>query len=222
MVATLILAAHGTRSATGSATTAAVADAVRAARPQVPVELCFLDVAAPTLAEALDATAGRPVVVVPFLLSAGYHVSTDIPAAVAGRADARVARHLGPHPAVVEAVAQRWGEAGAAEGQVLLAAVPSTQPSARAEVDDAAARLGALLGRPVAVLTLGGEPALPDGAFSIAVYLLAEGGFLESLRARVAGRAAVAQPIGAHPAVIQLIWDRYDEANADRGGRYGG
>jgi sirohydrochlorin ferrochelatase len=213
VAATLLLAAHGTRSAAGSSTTAAVAAAVQAARPDVAVELCFLDVAAPSLAHALDALVGRQVVVVPLLLSAGYHVHTDIPRIVAGRSSVRVARHLGPDPAVIQAVAQRLAEADGAAAPVLLAAVPSSQPSARVEVADAATRLAARLGQPVTVLPLGGEPELPATPFAVAVYLLAEGGFLNSLRARVAGRAVVADPIGAHPAVIALAWARYDEVN---------
>lgn len=213
MAATMLLAAHGTRSPAGSATTAAVAAAVQALRPDVPVELCFVDVAAPSLPDALDALTGRPIVVVPYLLSAGYHVHSDIPRIVAGRADVQVARHLGPDPAVVAAVAQRLAEAGGAVGSVLLAAVPSSQPSARAEVDEAAAGLAGRLGQPVSVLMLGGVLDLPHAPFSVAVYLLAEGGFLDGLRSAVGGRAVVADPIGVHPAVIELAWARYDEVN---------
>jgi sirohydrochlorin ferrochelatase len=216
VAATLLLAAHGTRSAAGSATTAALAAAVQAARPDAAVELCFLDVARPSLADALDALADRQIIVVPLLLSAGYHVNTDIPAVVAGRANVRVARHLGPDPAVVEAVAQRLAEAGDADGPVLMAAVPSSQPSARAEVDAAAAGLTTRLGKPVQVLLLGGDARLPAPPYSVAVHLLAEGGFLDSLRTAVAGRAVIAQPIGTHPAVIGLTWTRYDEVNLAR------
>jgi sirohydrochlorin ferrochelatase len=219
VAATLLLAAHGTRSVSGSATTAAVAAAVQAARPDVAVELCFLDVARPSLPEALDARAGRRVVVVPFLLSAGYHVNTEIPSIVEGRAEVLVARHLGPDRVVLAAVAQRLAEAAGPAGPagpVLLAAVPSSQSSARAELEDAATLLAARLGRSVSVLTLGGRPELPKPPFSVAVYLLAEGGFLDSLRTRVGGRAVVAEPIGVHPAVVELTWTRYDEVARDR------
>jgi sirohydrochlorin ferrochelatase len=57
----------------------------------------------------------------------------------------------------------------------------------------------------------GAVEALPQPV-EVAVYLLAEGGFLSSLRATVAGRGVVAEPIGVHPAVVSLVWARYDAA----------
>src|SRR5882757_1164499 len=79
MTAPLLAAAHGTRSVAGLATIRALIDQVRLARPALDVDLCFLDVLGPRLAERLDALPG-PAVVVPVLLSAGYHVLDDIPA----------------------------------------------------------------------------------------------------------------------------------------------
>jgi sirohydrochlorin ferrochelatase len=215
VVATLLIAAHGTRSAAGSATVAALAKAIAAARPHVPVSLCFLDVAEPSLATALDSLAGRPVVVVPLLLSAGYHVTTDIPAVVAGRQQVRVARHLGPDPAVIDALADRLAEAGGEDEPVFLAAIASSRSSARAEVEQAAAALAERLARPVRVLGLG-DDRLTDTQprCRVSTYLLAEGGFLDQLRADAAGDAVVAAPIGVHPAVVSLTWTRYDEASA--------
>ena len=221
MVATLLIAAHGTRSAAGSATVEALAKAIATARPDVPVSLCFLDVAEPSLATALDSLSGRPVVVVPLLLSAGYHVTTDIPAVVAGRHRVRVAHHLGPDPAVIEALADRLAEAGGADvtggtdGPVLLAAIASSRSTARAEVELAAAALAERLARPVRMLGLG-EDRLTDAQppYRVSTYLLAEGGFLDQLRADAAGDAVVAAPIGVHPAVVSLTWTRYDEASA--------
>ena len=211
MTATLLIAAHGTRSPAGAATTAALAKAVAAARPDVAVSLCFLDVAEPSLATALDALRGQNVVVVPLLLSAGYHVTSDIPDVVAGRDHLQVARHLGPDPAVIGAVADRLAEA-AGDGPVLLAAIASSRSSARGEVDQAAEALGARIGRPVRVLELGSDiPAEVEAPFAVATYLLAEGGFLDDLRVRVAGRGVVADPIGVHPALVELVWTRYDE-----------
>ncbi len=213
MNATLLIAAHGTRSSAGAATTAALAEAIAAARPDVPVSLCFLDVAEPSLATALDELRGQHVVVAPLLLSAGYHVISDIPAVVAGRDSVQVARHLGPDPALISAVADRLAEAGGA-GPVLLAAIASSRSSARAEVDQAADALGTRIGRPVRVLELGTDiPGDVEAPFAVATYLLAEGGFLDDLRARVADRGVVADPIGVHPALVDLVWERYDEVS---------
>ncbi len=213
MAATLLIAAHGTRSPEGTATTAALAKAVAAARPDVAVSLCFLDVAEPSLATALDGLRGQHVVVVPLLLSAGYHVTSDIPAVVSGRDNVQVARHLGPDPAVIGAVADRLAEA-AGTGPVMMAAIASSRSSARAEVDQAAVALGTRIGRPVRVLELGADvPADVGAPFAVATYLLAEGGFLDDLRARVVGRGVVADPIGVHPALVELVWARYDEVS---------
>ncbi|HEU5268369.1 MAG TPA: hypothetical protein VFU36_00485, partial [Jatrophihabitans sp.] len=53
----------------------------------------------------------------------------------------------------------------------------------------------------------------------VANYLLAPGSFYDRLRARARQLAAgfVAPPIGAHPLVAELIWDRYDQAAAGLG-----
>lgn len=208
----LLVAAHGTRSAAGSATTAALVAAVAAARPDVPVSQCFLDVAAPSLADALDALEG-PVVVVPLLLSTGYHVQSDIPAIVAGRPAVRVARHLGPDPLVIDALLDRLGPSSESTA---LVGIGSSRAQARAEFDVAAALLAIRLGHPVTVVTLAEDvraalSALPPPV-SVATYLLAEGRFLDSLRASAAGVAAVAEPIGVHPALVSLVLARYEQA----------
>lgn len=216
----MLLAAHGTRSAAGSATTAALAAAVAAARPHIPVSTAFLDVADPPLSAALDALGDQPTVVVPLLLAAGYHVISDIPAVVAGRAAVRVARHLGPDPVVVSIVAERLAAARPdPDVPVLLAAIESSRPSARAEVRQAADRLAEMLRRPVTVLPLGGElrdTRLP-APVAVATYLLAEGGFLDVLRDHVGAGGVVADPLGTHPALVELVWSRYDEATCPSG-----
>jgi sirohydrochlorin ferrochelatase len=213
----LLVAAHGTRSAAGSATTRALTASVAAQRPSVPVSLCFLDVAEPSLSNALDELSGTDVVVVPLLLSAGYHVTADIPSIAAGRTNVRVAAHLGPDPLIIEAVAQRLASVELARpASTLLAAIESSRSGARDEVGIAARLLGHRLGRDVSVLPLTGDVGAVVGALdppvSVATYLLAEGGFLSSLHSAVAGRGVVAAPIGVHRSLVSLIWTRYEAA----------
>jgi sirohydrochlorin ferrochelatase len=213
----LVIAAHGTRSPAGLATTRSIAAAIAARRPPVRVELAYLDGATPTLADTLDALTGTPAVVVPLLLGAGYHVQTDIPAVVAGRRSVRVAGHLGADQAVVEAIADRLGEVSRGDrASTVLAAIGSSRESARAEHAAAAAALAERLGRPVIPLALtdhfGVDIAELAAPVEVAVYLLAEGGFLAMLREAMVGRGVVAAPIGAHPALVSLVWDRYDAA----------
>ena len=218
----LVAAVHGTRSAAGLATTEALIDRVRAVRPGLAVELCFLDVLRPRLTEQLEMTPGA-VVVVPVLLSAGYHVRDDIPATVAAHRQIAVARHLGPHRLITRALLDRLTEvdAGAGAGAVdcvALVGSPSTRSSAGSDLAAAAADLAGVLGRSVHPLTVGDSLAdalarLP-GRVAVATYLLSEGYFLDTLRdaAAAAGVAAVTEPLGAHAAIAELIGQRYDEA----------
>lgn len=220
LMTTLIAAAHGTRSAAGLATTRALISLVRAARPGLPVELCFLDVVAPRLASVLEATSG-PAVVVPVLLSAGYHVLSDIPS-VALRRRVTVARHLGPDPLITTALLERFDAAHAGglmpdDGTVALVGSPSTRPEAGRDLADAAANLGAAMGRAVRPLVIDSSLTssladLPTPVTAVS-YLLSEGHFHDALRgaASQAG-AGVTAPIGAHPAIAELILRRYDTA----------
>jgi sirohydrochlorin ferrochelatase len=213
----LLVVAHGTASAAGSATTARLVESIRSARPDTAVELCFLDVARPRLPEALAALRG-PTILVPALLSTGYHVQSDIPAAVAAYPDVRVARHLGPHPLLVDALVDRLGAPARTESVVLVGA-GSTRSGAAAELIETARMLSQRLGgRPVEAVTVGDDlparlAALPPPV-AAATYLLAEGRFVDTLRAAVAGVGRAAAPLGVHPALVALVWARYDDVRA--------
>ncbi|GAA4085703.1 sirohydrochlorin chelatase [Nonomuraea soli] len=210
---TLVLAAHGTRSAAGEATLARLADEVRAQRPGHRVELAYLEISRPLLADVLDAADG-PVTVVPLLLAGGYHVHIDLPAVVERvRPDAVLARHLGPHPVLAEALARRLTEAGLrAHHDIVLGAAGSSDPAALADVRGTAQHLAVLLGRPVtAAFASGGAPSLAQAVkpgTAIASYLLAPGFFHDRLLH--AGADLVTAPLGTE--VAELAWLRHDEA----------
>jgi len=210
----LLIAAHGTASAPGLATTRAITAAVASRLPDVTVSLCFLDVATPSLASALEMIDG-PVVVVPLVLSSGYHVRTDFPAVVAGRADVRVTPHLGPAPALADVLAARLREAasGRQAASTAMVAIGSSREEARVEVAAMAALLGERVGRPVQVVPLLGDVrgALSDmpRPVEVASYLLAEGTFSGSLDEAVEGLGWAAAPIGADPAVADLVVARF-------------
>jgi sirohydrochlorin ferrochelatase len=211
----LLVVAHGTTSATGSATTAQLVAAVSAARPSLSVDLCFLDVVGPRLADALD-DSRVPTVVVPLLLSTGYHVLTDIPAVVAHRSDVRVAPHLGPDPLLVDALLDRLAAIRGDEpaASTVLVGAGSSRPEAALELAETAELLSARLGRPVSVRTMADDLPAAFGALpapvEVATYLLADGAFVATLRAAADGIAAVADPIGVHPALVSLVLARYD------------
>ncbi len=214
MTTPLIAAAHGTRSAAGLATTRRLIELVRATRPGLDVDLCFLDVLEPRLRERLAGVASRTVVV-PVLLSAGYHVGEDIPSIAALHPQVTVAGHLGPHRLISQALRDRLAEAGADDADsIALVASPSRRAAAARDVAAAAADLADLLSRPIQVLPLdeslpGALAALP-GRVAVASYLLAEGAFHDTVRAQA--DVAVAAPLGAHPAIVELILARYDAA----------
>jgi sirohydrochlorin ferrochelatase len=213
----LIAAAHGTKSAAGLATLAVLADRLRDARPGCDVDLCYLDVLQPSLRSLLDGRPGASVVV-PMLLSTGYHVVSDIPSVTAGRADIQVADRLGPHPLLSTALVDRLAQVGGAGADRLaLVGSGSSHPGAAADLAGAAAGLADRLQRTVVPITLDADPAAQiaelsrRGTVAVATYLLAEGFFADQVRAAAPG-LPVAAPIGAHPAVVDLVWQRYDEA----------
>lgn len=101
----LVLFAHGARDPRWAAPFEAVAEALRAARPGLPVRLAYLEFMAPTLAEAgaeLAAAGCTRVVVLPMFLGAGGHVRQDLPRQL----DALRAAH----PALVFELAGAIGE----------------------------------------------------------------------------------------------------------------
>lgn len=216
---TLVMAAHGTRSAAGLTTTHALADVVRALRPDLDVRVSFVDVAEPVFADVVAAVAG-PVVVVPALLSAGYHVHVDIPRVLRGRPDAVVTPALGPDRMLSEVLVLRLAEArsGPPAPTVLLVATGSSDASARADVDAATADLESQLQRPVRTCFMSGPSADLETALGpdidVATYLLADGAFYDRLRAlaTAAGVRTISAPLGVHPRLAELVLRRYYDA----------
>ncbi|GAA2372320.1 sirohydrochlorin chelatase [Nonomuraea africana] len=219
---TLVIAAHGTRSAAGEETLARLTALVRALRPGRRVELAYLEISRPLLADVLPRLPG-PVTVVPLLLAGGYHVHIDLPDVIArSRPDAAVAGPLGPHPLLAHALARRLARAGLrATDAVVLGAAGSSDPAALADVRAAARLLAVRLSRPVtAAFATGGGPTVgealdrtrcgPAPRVALASYLLAPGFFHDRLSG--AGADVVTEPIGADPDLAALVWARHDQA----------
>lgn len=218
----LLLVAHGTRSPAGPEVIEQIADAV-SGRLQVEVRTAYVDVIGPTVAEAMHALDG-PVVAIPAFLAAGYHVRTDLPEQIraTGReADVAVSAPLGPSRQIAEAMRQRLTECGWRPGdRILFSAAGSSDPRALADVRSAALLLGERCGQwltPSYVTTaapLTGELcARPQAAF-VAPYLLAPGLFHRKLTELEV--TAVAEPLGAHPLVVDLICGHYRRTCQDR------
>ena len=256
MSAVLVGTSHGTDDPAGQAAVRALLAGVRAARPELEVREAFVDVQQPDVGEALagavrDAGAA---VVVPLLLSTGYHVRHDIAQAVAGVnangpdggaagadgivAGAVAADPLGPHPLLVDILADRYAAAEAAHGPfrsddaVVLAAAGSSVAAAATAVEEVTSALAQRLGRPVTPsYGAGAEPRVPAAVAAaraagqgtratrviVVSYLLASGYFLD--RVLEAGADVVTDPVAgpagaekADPRLVQVVLDRYDAA----------
>jgi sirohydrochlorin ferrochelatase len=230
----LVAASHGTSSAEGRAAVAALVDAVRAAAPGIVVEDAFVDVQTPDVASVLDALGtAHESVVVPLLLSAGYHVNVDLAREVHGREGApSLGAALGPDDRLVEVLIERLAESGLREDdRVVLAAAGSSDARAVDDCRVVGRRLAERLGRPVAVGFLSAaRPGLgeaiartrathPVSRVVVSSYLLAPGYFLDL--AAVSGAAVTSAPLlrpdAPPPApLVELVLDRYSSAALSR------
>jgi sirohydrochlorin ferrochelatase len=223
----LVACAHGTRSPTGRRLVAELALAARRLRPELTTTAAFVDVQPPTVADVVDelSAAGRPAVVVPLLLSGGYHVHVDIARAVEGSPTALAARPLGPDERLVEVLHERLLAAGADARDpltaVVLAAAGSSDPRSVADVENTADLLQRRWTGPVTTgYGSAASPSVPDAVTAarragaervvLAAYLLAPGHFHDKLTG--AGADAVTAPLLPDDRIAAVLLDRYDAA----------
>jgi sirohydrochlorin ferrochelatase len=160
MIPTLVAVSHGTSDPHGQGAIRRLVDAVRDRLPYVVVRQAFVDVETPDLPSVLAEIRG-PVVVVPLLLGAGFHVHVDIATAVDARVAAgeptMTAPTLGPDPAIAGLLLDRLGDVELTpDDSVVLAVAGSSDVRARLSADRAAAMLATSLRRRVRVGHLGG------------------------------------------------------------------
>ncbi|MCM3661880.1 sirohydrochlorin chelatase [Georgenia satyanarayanai] len=241
----LVGCSHGTNDDTGRQVVRSILDDVRAARPGLNVREAFVDVQQPEVADVVasvvtgDGGSGRAVVV-PLLLSGGYHVEVDIAEAVAdhdgqpGQAVASPA--LGPDPRLVDLLAHRLTEAGVRpHDAVVVAAAGSSRSGAARDVERVADGLRDWHPGPVTVgYGAKARPSVPEAVAAaraaladasgpeqregdaatprvvVAAYLLAPGYFYD--RVLEAGADVVTAPLGADPRLTSIVLDRYDSA----------
>jgi sirohydrochlorin ferrochelatase len=220
-----VACAHGTRNPTGRRLVAELALAARALRPGLETSAAFVDVQPPTVVDVVAqlSASGRPVVVVPLLLSGGYHVNVDIAGAVAATEAAVAARPLGPDPRLTDVLRDRLVQAGADPGDpltaVVLAAAGSSDPRAVADVENTADLLQRQWAGPVTTgYGSAAQPPVPDAVAAarlggaervvVASYLLAPGHFHDKLTD--AGADAVTAPLLPDERIVAILLDRYD------------
>ncbi len=209
------LISHGTSSPTGQVLievlAAEVATDLRIRGLADEVMLGHVDVQKPDVDEVIARLpADRPVILVPLLLSPGYHVHVDLAEAV-GRAaesgrDVRRTPTLGPDPRLAEILADRLPPLRD-DDEVILAAAGSSDERANESCREMGRLLAAGLERPVEVGFLAGggvplkdlvEQSRSGGARPVlANYLLAPGFFDDLARRLVeAGANGDSGPVG--------------------------
>ncbi|MGY4860099.1 sirohydrochlorin chelatase [Cryobacterium sp. AP23] len=250
----LLATSHGTSDPAGQRAVVALVDAVAVAAPHLTVVGGYVDVQSPDVPTCLTAIAassdvdtataaadpvgsdlvissdlaGRPVVIVPLLLSAGYHVRVDLAEAAAEASQpVRVTGALGPDLRLARVLAGRLHEIGLRpDDTVVLAAAGSTDANAVADCHTVGDQLAAVLGRAVTVgFISAAQPRLADavvaaragasGRVVVATYLLAPGYFAGL--AADCGADAVSSPLlvdGVAPPqeLVDVVVDLYTSA----------
>lgn len=220
----LLAISHGTANPAGQAAIRALTDAVAARLPDVTVRLGHVDVQQPDVAASLATLpAEQPVVLVPLLLSAGYHVHVDLAEETADRDRLVITPALGPDERLVEVLATHLAELSPTpDAAIVLAVAGSSDERANEDCRTTGRLLAARLGRPVTVGFLAAaEPRVGDAVaaagasghpVAVANYLMAPG-YFHDLAVRLADGAPVARPLldaaGPADALVDLVVDRY-------------
>jgi len=192
MSETLIACSHGTKHPKGRAAVSGLVQALRREVHHREVVSAYVDVQEPSLDDVLQATSGKRVII-PLLLSSGYHVNVDI--ARASRLDPTVSAvpALGPDWILAEIGVRRLLEVGArSDDTIVLASAGSHDKRALDDVSKAARLLSAVWGGRVHVGSIGGGDTPIGEAVDIAraygrrvvvsTYLLAPGTFDDRLQ----------------------------------------
>nr|WP_218649810.1 CbiX/SirB N-terminal domain-containing protein [Paenarthrobacter nitroguajacolicus] len=222
----LIACAHGTRNAEGQAAIRRVMAEIETLRPGLRVVEAYVDVQEPELGGVVEGLPeGTAAVVVPLLLSTGFHIKVDVPKAIKSRPEVVAAKPLGPDPRLAELLTTHLRAAGLQENDgVLLAAAGSSLPDGSVDSEEQARLLGELLPNKVRVAYgASAQPTVPDGVASlraelasdggtgrvfIASYLLATGYFHDQLAK--AGADIVSAPLLPSTVLAEIALERYD------------
>ena len=230
----LVAVAHGSRDPRAARTVTDLLARVQRRVPESPVHAAYLDFTAPgpeTKLRELARLGVREVVVLPLLLTVGYHSRVDIPAAVAAvQADipdlaVHYGQTLGPDPLLLAGLERRLRAQGVVPGgpgtAVVLAAAGSSDSDAVATIEASARewrRRGwgdvrpayASAARPTIGEAVAAMRAQGARRVAVAPYFLAPG--LLPDRARSAGADIVAGVLGTAPEVVEVVLARWRAA----------
>lgn len=224
----ILTVSHGTSDPLGQRAIQGYAHAIhREAEADVRAH-AFVDVQQPDVAAALsDLPADATIVIVPLLLSRGYHLGHDLPQAAAPFGERVViAGALGPDARLAEVLRRRIQEAGAGpRDTLLLAAAGSSDRDGVRDGLDAGTLVGIACGTEVTVgflsaaeprldAAISGARSAPDATARVvaASYLLAPGFFHDQVRGSAADIVTdpLLRPDGPpEPELVALALDRY-------------
>lgn len=215
----LLAVSHGTDDVFGARAIAALVARVRAALPDVDVIEAFVDVQQPDAAELAPRIDG-PLVIVPLLLSSGFHVHHDLHGIAKTRPLTAIADPMGPDDRLADVLVERLP---AGDSPVILAVAGSRDPRSLTDAEGMGSLLEARLGRDVHLAYLAArQPDLPTALREhpdaiVSTYLLAQGYFFDLAKRQSPGRmltmplldgATVPQPL------VDLVISRYEAAAA--------
>lgn len=209
----LVTVAHGTRNSSGNEVAARITDAA-AARLGARAVTAYVELCDPLLADVMTGLEG-PAVVVPLLLSTGFHMTKDLPEAVAGAsAPVVLGPSFGPDPLLADAQVARLLEAGAVRNRPLvMVAAGSSDPAATADQQVAVDLLARAWVAPVSLATLTGIGHRPSEVVrpgdAVSPYLLSPGFFADRAGRDLPPGTVVADVMGAHSSIVDLVCERY-------------
>ena len=202
-MSTLLLAAHGTRHASGRECVGRIRDAL-ATELGKQVVLGWVDVCEPRLEDLV----GDGDVIVPAFLGDGFHVQHDVPQAACRARDVLVTEHLGTDARVLDALDARVREAGGPWPVTVLSWAGSRRRGSR----EATARVAEQMAERWQVEVTMMTPATMDETVEVldpsqaglATWLLAPGVFSERFAAQ---GLPCSQPLAEHPYVVAALAD---------------
>lgn len=218
----LVTVAHGTRQVAGNEVARLITSAAGSLLG-VPSVCSYVELCSPSFADVL-ATSSEATVVVPLLLSTGHHLRHDLPFTVdESPGVVALGSSLGPDRLLAAVQVARLLEAGATPGQPLvMVAAGSRDPLATRDLTLAADHVAALWGGEVRLATLAGLGHRPRDVVrpgsAVSPYLLAGGHFADRARSEslAAGATVVADVLGPHPLLVDLVVRRAHELMAAR------
>jgi sirohydrochlorin cobaltochelatase len=240
----LLLVAHGSACVAGVREALALGDAVAARRPDLDVDLGFLELALPPATPVLDAMVergARRIVVQPMMLLAAGHGKSDVPAIVLeGRArhpgvDLVFGSPFGVVPELLAVAQKNLAQAGGAGMPLLVIARGTSDPDANGEAVRSARLLAEWSGAPDVEVGFTGVtwPSTPDALermvrlgherFAVFFWFIANGKLIERARDQIADFSGAtgahvvdAGYFGPDPGLAEVVSLRHDEAVAGR------